>query len=166
MSRYELSCISGMAKQNWLLRSEMDRFRDLVLSWKVANKADVKSPQFVFRELIMEDLLANHFLSQRLRNQKMFFDGTPTDARVVKSDKAIDLGEHDTKRKAAEWHKYYPILMKWKIELMKLCLANKIEIVGDLTASSLFSALDAEERKALDTFRDNGKRNKAESLYT
>ncbi len=160
MKQYELTTLNHFPKANWLVgRCEEMRFRDIVLAWKVKNKTADQ-----YREMIFEDLVTNHLLCQRLKDRTRFFDGSPTDYRNVKEDRSTDISTEDAARKAREWKENYPMLMQTKIQLFKLALASKIEITGDVSASSFFGAFDERERKALDKYRDNGSdRNKKET---
>lgn len=162
MRTYELTTLNHLQKMHHLVGyGEQQRFRDIVLAWKRENRnADV------IRQMLFEELVRTHLLIQRLADRTRFFDGSPTDYRNLRQERCADVSEEDMQRKQREWDKHYPVLVKFKIELLKIALANKIEIVGDLTASSLFSALDERERKQLDKYRNNGSSGQTGKIYS
>lgn len=93
--------------------------------------------------MLIEDLIALHIMTQRIRDRRHFFDGEKTDyEQVAKHD--VDIESEDLQRKTREFDKYYRDLMKMKTELFKLALANNISINlnGDMDVTSLFKAVD------------------------
>jgi len=95
----------------------------------------------VIQQMLMESLVRVHLFEQRLIDKRRFFDGSLTDYRVEDGRKTADLGDEDRQRKEKEFEKWYPQVIRWKNDLLKLALAEKIEITGDvLDIASLVTA--------------------------
>lgn len=145
----ELLTTRGLSKQSWLFDPvEQDRFRTLCLEWKKAN-----ANATVEKQILIEGLVRCHIWEQRLIDRRRFFNGEPTDYRVQDGRKTADLTDEHQARKDREWLAYMPLIQRWKLDHLKLALANSIDVqvVNDL--SSLFTALDASDRKALTAYR-------------
>lgn len=124
---HELATLEGLSKQCWLSKAEQQRFRSVVLKWKAENpKASI------VQQMLFESLCRVHILEQRLIDKRLFWDGSETDYRIVDGRKTSAMGDEDSQRKAREYDKYMPMVMGWKVNLLKLALAEKIEISGDM----------------------------------
>ncbi len=137
MREYEFTSNWGMSKQCWLInRQERERFGKMVRQWK---KETPKAT--LLQEMLVEELVALHIYSQRLRDRRYFFDGEKADYAKV-ADHEVDVHTEDLERQTREWEKYMPLIQRWKTDLLKLALANdiKVEFGGDIT--DFFSAVD------------------------
>jgi len=108
----------------------------MVRQWRKENPKPT-----LIQEMLIEDLVALHIMTQRIRDRRHFFDGEKTDyEQVAKHD--VDIESEDLQRKTREFDKYYRELQRMKSDLYKLALANdiRIDVSGDV--SELFSALD------------------------
>jgi len=105
------------------------------MQWKRDNpKADI------VKQMLCESLVRVHLFEQRLVDKRVFWDGSETDYRVMTGRKTADLGDEDRRRKEQEFERWYPMVMKWKNDLLKIALAEKIEITGEsLDIASLIS---------------------------
>lgn len=138
MRGYELSTISGFTKSNWLLnRAEQLRFHAIAVAWKKANKNATEE-----RVMLFESLLRVHIFEQRLCNNSMTFFGDKTVTQYVKEDRSLAVDSEDMAKKRAEFGAHWYPMMKIKIELLKLSLANSINLDIGTDVSSLFHALD------------------------
>lgn len=132
MKPYELSTLEGLPKQAWLFaRSERDRFHGIAAKWKRDNPNATP-----VQEMLFESLLRCHLWEQRLVDSRQYFSGEPTDYKQI-ADKTPDVSSEDLNRKATEFEKYMPLIQRWKVEYLKLALANKIEITGDFDLATL-----------------------------
>lgn len=149
---YELVSLKGITKQSWLVPDEHERLKVILKQW---NKENLKAtiPQITLIELIVR----NHLLIQRLFNRKYFLDGSKvTSYSVLEGRKVSEIDEEDEKRKAREFERWYQPLMTIETKLLQLALANSIEVnvVNDL--SSLFGAMDSNELQSLRKIKGNG----------
>lgn len=136
---YELKSITGLPKQCWLYdATEQQRFRDMAMTWRKENPT---AP--IEKQILFEGLVRCHLWEQRLIDRRRFFDGTPTGYRVVDGRKQADLPDEDQARKDAEWMRYMPLIQRWKMDHLKLALANSIDVNVVQDLSSLFSAIDS-----------------------
>lgn len=152
MREYELTTTWGLPKQSFLVtRQERERWGRIVRQWR---KEHPKST--VVQQMLFESLARYHILAQRLVDNRVFFDGTPT-CREEVADHKVDIDSEDLARKQKEFDKYMPLFERWRVELLKLALANgvSLQIVGDArNVSSLFGALDQTEREKLEQYRN------------
>lgn len=125
---HELSTLEGLSKQCWLSKQEQTRFRSIVLKWKQETPKAT-----IVQQMLFESLCRVHLLEQRLIDKRLFWDGSETDYRVIDPQrKMTDVGDEDRNRKAREFEKWYPQVMRWKSDLLKLALAEKIELTGEV----------------------------------
>ena len=139
MREYELSTLWGLSKQSWLIsRAERERFGKMVRQWRKENPKPT-----LIQEMLIEDLIALHIMTQRLRDRRYFFDGEKTNYEQVKKHEP-DIETEDLQRQSREFDKYYRELQRMKSDLYKLALANNISINlnGDMDVTSLFKAAD------------------------
>jgi len=150
---YELVTIQGLSKQSWLHDiTEQKRFRAIVLQWKRENPN-----ASIVEQMLFEQLATLHLYEQRLRDRRRFWNGQRTDYRSVPGSKQVDITDEDQARLDKEWDKYYPQVLRWKTDLLKLALANNIDIQLTDTVSGLFKAIDAEDRQKLERYRNGEK---------
>jgi len=140
MRKYEFDCNYGMSYSSWLYnRQEINRFAKILRELK-------KSKPDILRQMVLESLVRLHIQEQRLNDRRYFWDGETTSyAKTAPHER--DILEEDMKRKEREWDKYMPNIMKWKLEYMKLALANdiSIDLQGDIT--QLFKAIDTDGKE-------------------
>lgn len=144
-SPYELSTLEGLPKQCWLFDAhEQHRFRSIVMKWRKENPTAT-----IEKQILIEGLIRCHLWEQRLIDRRRFWNGTATDYRVLDGRKQVDVSDEDQTRKDKEWLQYMPLIQRWKQDYLKLALANSIDVqvVNDL--SSLFSAIDAEDKQRI-----------------
>lgn len=99
-------------------------------------------------------------MEQRLVNQSQFFFGETTDYRYIRETRTGDISTEDAQQKKREFDLYYWQVVKHKTELLKLALANSINlnITDGGSVHSLFSALSATERDKISAYRGNNGR--------
>ena len=137
MRQYELDTLWGLSKQSWLVtRQERERFGRIIRKWRKENPKST-----TIQEMLAESLIRFHIMEQRLIDRRILFDGTPTNYEQIK-DHEVDVESDDLKQKQREFDKMMPQVMRWKIDLLKLAMANdiRIDVTGDV--SELFAALD------------------------
>lgn len=162
MRKTELTTLNHLYKSHWLLtRSEQDRFRDIVLKWKRGNK-----DASIFHEMLVESLVRLHLMEQRLVNQSQFFFGEQTDYRFIRETRTGDISTEDAQQKRREFDAYYWQVVKHKTELLKLAMANSINlnITENGSVQSLFSALSTTEREKLSNYKGSNGRSIARDL--
>lgn len=137
MREYELSTLHGFQKQNWLVnRQERQRFSKCIRKWKAENPKAT-----IIQEMLIESLVRLHIFEQRLCDQRIFFFGEKTDYSQV-TDHKTDVDSEDLKVKQKEFETFMPQIQRWKTDLLKLAMANSINVNLDGTVSDLFRALD------------------------
>jgi translation initiation factor 2 alpha subunit (eIF-2alpha) len=150
----ELTTLDYFYKSYWLLsRQEQERFRSIVMKWKKTNR-----DASIFHEMLVESVVRLHLIEQRLVNQTTFMFGETTDYRYIGEQKRGEITTEDAARKQAEFDKYFFNVIKHKTELLKLAMANSINlnITEDGSIHSIFSALSETERSKLDRYKGNG----------
>lgn len=137
MRQYELTTIWALPKQAWLVnRAERERFGKCVRQWRKENpKANI------VQQMLFESLVRLHIWEQRLVDNRCLFNGEKTDRQEIR-DHEVDVHSEDLRQKEAEFKEMMPQIMRWKTELLKLALANNVnvDVSGDL--SQLVQALD------------------------
>lgn len=125
---WEILSLKGISKQSWLTPEESDRMKAMLIRWKNEN------PKSTFYQMtLVEMTVRNHLMLQRLFNKKYFLDGSKVPSySTCDNRKASEIDEEDSKRKAAEFEKWYPILFDRAMKCHQLGLAEKIEISGDI----------------------------------
>ena len=159
MKKYELTSLQGLTFQCWLVnRYEQERFAACVRKWKQENPKAT-----IVQEMLAESLIRCHIWEQRLVDRRFFFDGEKTDYAQVR-DREIDITTDDLKRKNSEFKEMMPQIQKWKSELLKLALANSInvDVHGDI--SQLLLALDKQKGSSGENGRFHGEETRQE-LY-
>jgi len=158
---YELATTWGLPKQSWLVtRHERERFGRMLRKWKRENPKAT-----LIQEMLAESLVRLHIWEQRLVDRRTFFDGERTDYQEV-ADHKPDVDTEDLERKMKEWKELMPLVIKWKTELLKLALANgvNLQITGDArNVSALFGALDQSEREKVNSYRGSSGENAQET---
>jgi hypothetical protein len=122
MNRIELLTSNIPHVAQWANRSERERWVRIVKTWQK------KQPDAtVEATALFESWLWLHVLEQRLRDNRVFFDGTDT------SMCGDSLPADDLERKQRELDKWLPVIVKNKLEVMKLALASSVNlsITGD-----------------------------------
>ena len=150
MRRYELGCNWGMSYlSTFASRHERERFVKIVRSWK-----QDKDPAQMVRDMLMEDLAHLHIFSQRLLDNRVFYDGEETSYTQehkikpdggITSEKVGVISSEDKTRKAKEFDKYMPQIQKMKVDIAKLLMAKDVSYhvhQDDRSVSDLFSALE------------------------
>lgn len=148
-SPHELATLQGLSKQSWLTKQEQQRFRSVVMKWK---RETPKAT--IVQQMLFESLVRVHLFEQRLIDKRVFFDGSPTDYRVVDGRKTADVGGEDRQRKEQEFERWYPQVIRWKSDLLKFALAEKIEISGD--AFDLATLVKSYQEKHAESGSNNG----------
>jgi len=146
---YELDTNYGLAKSWYLLdRREQVVFRKLTTKWRRKNKdADL------YDQMIFETLVRLHLIEQRLVSFRYTLFDVHDEAEYIKQDRRQNVDSDVIEKKYEEFNKYFPMILKLKAEYLKLAKASKIEITGDISASSLFAALDQNERIKLQEYK-------------
>ena len=150
MRRYELSTNWGLSYlSTFASRQERERFVKIIREWK-----QDKDPTRIVREMLFEDLAHLHVFSQRLLDNRLFFDGEQSsytqenklrEGGGVTSEKVGVISSEDKTRKAKEFDKYMPQIQKMKVDICKLLLAKDVSYHvhdTDRSVSDLFSALE------------------------
>ena len=150
MRRYELGCNWGMSYlSTFASRQERERFTKIIRQWK-----QDKDPTRIVKEMLFEDLSHLHVFSQRLLDNRMFFDGEETsytcENKLLKdggitTEKVGVISTEDKARKQKEFDKYMPQIQKMKVDIAKLLLAKDVSYHvhdTDRSVSDLFSALE------------------------
>lgn len=159
MRNTELTTLNHLFKSHWLLsRSEQERFRDIVLKWKRVNR-----DASIFHEMLVESLVRLHLMEQRLVNQSQFFFGEQSDYRYIRESRTGDISTEDAQQKKREFDLYYWQVVKHKTELLKLAMANSINlnITENGSVHSLFSALSTTERDKISNYKGSNGRSVA-----
>ena len=80
MRQYEFAEVGwGLSKQSWLVsRSERERHTKMCRRWRKENPKST-----ILQELLIEELFALHIYSQRLRDRRILFDGTPAHPLIM-----------------------------------------------------------------------------------
>ena len=135
MRKYELDTMYGLSHSSWLVtREEIKRWNQICREVK-------KSKPDVLHQMVLESLIRCHIWEQRLVDRRYFWNGDRT-TYCKTADHEQDIDTEDLDRKQKEWDRYFPLVTRYKMDLLKLALANSIDlsVTGDVT--QLFSALD------------------------
>ncbi len=143
MRGYALDSMAGLRQSWWLLtRAEQQRVHTLASQWKKKNKNATEA-----EEILFESLLRCHVFEQRLINNTTTFWGDETVHRYHRGDKALSVDADDMAKKEKEFKDLWFQMMKMKVELLKLSLANSINLDIGTDVTTMFHALDKQSGK-------------------
>lgn len=139
MKQYELTTLWSLPKQCWLVsRSERERFGKLIREWRKENPKPT-----IIQQMLIESLLRLHIWEQRLVDRRTLFNGEKCDYQQVGTHD-VDIDSEDLAAKQCEFDKMMPQIMRWKSDLLKIAMANNINlnVNTDTDVTALFKAVD------------------------
>mgnify|MGYP006969356726 FL=1 len=146
----------GLTKQSFLLtRQERERYNKIVRRYK----KEFGSAHNLMQQMAAEHCITLHIMIQRLIDRRLtLFDAT--DYEVIQPH-TPDIDSEDIRKKETEFNKYFAMLNREMREWMKLLLADKVEIVSDV--SQFFANLTNDEQHRMMSYRGNGEKQETNS---